>query len=552
MAVGANLLETGSVIGGYRIDGLISRGGMGLVYRATNVALDRIYALKVLAPELAEDAKFQQRFRREMRLAASLHHPNVVGIHYAGEQDGMLFFVMDLITGTDLHQVLVDGPLEPSRTIELLRQVASALDAAHAVGLVHRDVKPANILIARRDGEEHAYLTDFGLAKRPDTASGLTATGLVVGTVDYIAPEQISGDQVDARSDIYALGCVFFHMLTGQVPYRRPNTFATMLAHLNEPPPVLHGPISESHPGFAAIIATAMSKDPSGRYSSAGDFARDAAAALRGGRYMGPPSIVATGEASPAGHGHEVAAPAAPREVPLAAASTIKRQRPPAARAARAEETTAQMPTPDATEIQERPPPPGKPPETRRRPWYERGPVVAAIAAALAVGVVLALLAGHVIGGGGQSSQSSTSSAGRGTSATTTRTLTSTATATATATATVPASPSPQGALAAVGDYWNDIQNGDFGGAYGLLAPGTLPQTKSQFIADHQQENITNVQFQGRATSSGGSTATVGIVNLQTTDQQNGCRKWSGDYQLSYTGGKWLIDQANLQPQPCS
>ena len=178
MAVRGDQLGRGSVIGGYRIDELIGRGGMGLVYRATNVALNRIYALKVLAPGLAEDEQFRQRFKREMRIAASLHHPNIVGIHYAGEQDGMLFFVMDYVTGTDLREILLKhGALEPNRAVDLLEQLASALDAAHRRGLVHRDVKPANILITVKDGEEHAYLTDFGLAKKFDTASGLTAKG---------------------------------------------------------------------------------------------------------------------------------------------------------------------------------------------------------------------------------------------------------------------------------------------------------------------------------------------------------------------------------------
>ena len=217
MAVTGDPLQRGSVVGGYRIDELISRGGMGLVYRATNVALNRIYALKVLAPRLADDEQFRERFKREMRIAASLHHPNIVGIHNAGEHDGMLFFVMDYVTGTDLREVLVkSGAMDPSRVIDLLDQFASALDAAHSRGLVHRDVKPANILITVKDGEEHAYLTDFGLAKKYDTASGLTAKGAVVGTVDYMSPEQITGSHTDARTDIYALGCVVYQMLSGK------------------------------------------------------------------------------------------------------------------------------------------------------------------------------------------------------------------------------------------------------------------------------------------------------------------------------------------------
>jgi serine/threonine protein kinase len=294
-------LEHGFVIGGYRIDELISRGGMGAVYRATNLALNRIYALKVIAPELAGDDQFRERFKREMRIAASLHHPHVVGIHYAGEQDGLLFLVMDYVYGTDLRQLLLKGgALEPQRAVDRLVQVASALDAAHHKGLVHRDVKPGNILITVRDGEEHAYLTDFGLAKRSDTVGALTQQGAVVGTVDYMAPEQVTGGPTDARTDIYALGCVFYQLLTGNVPYERENSVATLFAHVHEPPPPVEGRVTDTYPAFTAVVEKAMAKSPADRYPSAGDFARDAAAALRGTRYTGPPSVVARGEARPA------------------------------------------------------------------------------------------------------------------------------------------------------------------------------------------------------------------------------------------------------------
>jgi serine/threonine protein kinase len=293
-------LERGFVVGGYRIDELISRGGMGVVYRATNVALNRIYALKVLAPELADDDQFRERFRREMRVAASLHHPNVVGIHYAGEHDGLLFLVMDFIHGTDLRELLQKtGALTPDRAVDLLAQLASALDASHRKGLVHRDVKPGNVLITVRDGEEHAYLTDFGLAKRSDTVGGLTKKGGVVGTVDYMSPEQVTGGVTDARTDIYALGCVFFQMLTGKVPYERENSIATLFAHVHEPPPVLEGKLADSYPDFGAVLDEAMAKEAADRYLSAGDFARAAAAALRGMRYTQAPTVVATGEARP-------------------------------------------------------------------------------------------------------------------------------------------------------------------------------------------------------------------------------------------------------------
>ena len=288
------------MIGGYRIDYLISRGGMGMVYRASNLTLNRIYALKVLAPELAHDEQFRERFKREIRIAASLNHPNVVGIHYAGEHEGMLFLAMDLVDGTDLREVIVrSGALHPERAVDLLAQITSALDAAHGKGLVHRDVKPANVLISVKDGEEHAYLTDFGLAKRFDNATALTVKGDVVGTVDYMPPEQISGNRTDARSDIYAVGCVFFQMLTGKVPYEREHSVATLFAHVYEPPPSLEGPIAASHPTLGPVIAKAMAKEPADRYLSAGDLARDAVAALQGARYTGAPRNVATGEARP-------------------------------------------------------------------------------------------------------------------------------------------------------------------------------------------------------------------------------------------------------------
>jgi tRNA A-37 threonylcarbamoyl transferase component Bud32 len=300
MPVRGDELERGRVIGGYRVDELISRGGMGLVYRVTHVALNRIYALKVLDPALGEDEQFRERFRREMRTAASLNDPNIVGIHYAGEDEGLLFFVMDFVTGTDLRQVLLkDGAIEPVRAVDLLEQSASALDAAHRRGLVHRDVKPANILITVRDGQEHAYLTDFGLAKKFDTATGLTAKGLLVGTVDYMAPEQITGAHTDARTDVYALGCVFYQMLTGKVPYERDNSVATLFAHVNDPPPQLAGEVSDTHPAFSPVLEKAMAKESSDRYFSAGDFARAATAALQGLGYTAPPTIVGTGEAAP-------------------------------------------------------------------------------------------------------------------------------------------------------------------------------------------------------------------------------------------------------------
>jgi tRNA A-37 threonylcarbamoyl transferase component Bud32 len=300
MEIRGGQLERGSVVGGYRVDSVISRGGMGVVYRVTNVALHKVYALKTLTPDLTDDAQFRDRFRREMRIAASIEHPNVVGIHYAGEHNGLLFLVMDLIVGTDLrHLVQESGALEPDRAVDLLEQFAFALDAAHAKGLVHRDVKPANMLVTVRDGQEHGYLTDFGIAKRSDNIGALTSTGAVVGTVHYMAPEQVTGDPTDARTDVYALGCVFFQMLTGAVPYDRENSIATLFAHVHDPPPALPDELADLYPTFGAVIEKAMAKKPEDRHLSAGDFARDAACALGGIRYTGPATIVATGDAKP-------------------------------------------------------------------------------------------------------------------------------------------------------------------------------------------------------------------------------------------------------------
>jgi predicted Ser/Thr protein kinase len=304
MSLRGSRLERGTELGGYRIEQQIGSGGMGIVYRVTNVALGRVYALKVLAPELADDDQFRRRFQREMQIAASIDHPNVVAIHYAGEQDGFLFLAMDYVHGEDLRHLLVrDGAVDPSRAVEILTQMAFALDAAHAKGLVHRDIKPGNMLLTVRDGEERAYLTDFGLAKRSSTMAELTVAGSLVGTADYMAPEQVNGDPADARTDVYALGCVFFQMLTGKVPYERETTLATMFAHVHDPPPVLKAPLVDEYPEFTPVVQKAMAKKPDDRYLSAGDLARDAAAALRGTRYGGAPSMVATGDARPAAAG---------------------------------------------------------------------------------------------------------------------------------------------------------------------------------------------------------------------------------------------------------
>ncbi|MBV9165511.1 MAG: serine/threonine protein kinase [Solirubrobacterales bacterium] len=418
----ATQFERGSLFSGYRIDEVIGRGGMGIVYRATHVALHRIYALKVLAPELVEDERFRDRFKREIRMAASLRHPNVVGIHYAGEHDGLLFLAMDYVHGTDLREILKKGgALPPERAVDLLAQAASAIDAAHGRGLIHRDVKPANILITVQEGEEHAYLTDFGVAKRFDTVADLTGTGVVVGTVDYMAPEQITGSRIDARTDVYALGCVFFQMLSGHVPYERDNSVAKLFAHVSNPPPPLQGGLAEQYPTFGPVLETAMAKEPRDRYLSAGDFARDAAAALHGMRYSGPATVVAVGDAKPsetipgaapsvAGTGMlealrrtvaDEAPPPTPRweqpppayaQPPSASpAETGPRAQPPATVVSRsgADQPAAPPATAAATGAPSRPPP--RPPSTKRTrlKWlYAAALLMVAIAGGAAAAVI--------------------------------------------------------------------------------------------------------------------------------------------------------------------
>jgi serine/threonine protein kinase len=260
----------GQVIAGYRIEERVGRGGMGVVYRAEHLNLRRRAAIKIIAPDLAESEGFRERFTREARIAAVLQHPNIVTVYDAGEVDGILYLAMQYIEGQDLAAVLrKDGRLRPYRAIDVIRQVASALDAAHAQGLVHRDVKPANVLIEGRT----AFLTDFGLTKRTDgTHTELTRAGDVVGTIHYVAPEQIEGGQVSARSDVYSLGCLLYHCLTGQVPYSRDTDVAVIYAHLSEPPPKLTALRPELAAGLDGVIAKALDKSPDRRFPTCSDL----------------------------------------------------------------------------------------------------------------------------------------------------------------------------------------------------------------------------------------------------------------------------------------
>lgn len=269
-------LDVGSIFAGYRIEGICGQGGMGLVYRATQVELERPVALKLIMPEFADDSEFRQRFKRESLLAASIDHPNVIPVYEAREANGLLFIAMRFVRGTDLRSLMKqEGPLDLHRAVRVLEQVAAALDAAHAEGLVHRDVKPANILIT--DRTEHVYLTDFGVSKRLTATTGATRTGQLVGTLDYIAPEQIEGLGADRRSDVYALGCVLFHMLAGEPPFAHDTEAALLYAHLSNEPRRVSELATGVPPQLDDVIARAMAKNPNDRFDSAGEFARAAA-----------------------------------------------------------------------------------------------------------------------------------------------------------------------------------------------------------------------------------------------------------------------------------
>lgn len=294
----SNELPHGTLFAGHEILGVAGRGGMGVVYRARQLDLDRTVALKLIAPSLAQDPAFRERFIRESRVAASLDHPNVIPVFSAGEEDGVLYLAMRHVVGDDLRTLVRrEGPLDGPRAAQITRQLGAALDAAHVRGIVHRDVKPANVLLGEGD---HVYLTDFGLTKRADSAGGQTRAGGWVGTLGYVAPEQIRGERVDARTDVYALGCVLFHALSGAPPYGHESDEATMWAHLHDPTPPLPDDAPACSPELDAVIARALAKDPADRFPSAGDLGRAALAAAdgRGDLAAAAGRAVATGAAA--------------------------------------------------------------------------------------------------------------------------------------------------------------------------------------------------------------------------------------------------------------
>jgi Protein kinase domain len=303
----------GERIAGYVLEAQIGTGGMAVVFRARDERLGRPVALKLLAPGLAADGGFRQRFIRESRAAAAVDHPNIIPVYEAGEADGALFIAMRYVQGGDVRTLIdQNGPLPAARAWAIVSQVAGALDSAHRHGLIHRDVKPGNILLdagpAGRNrgpgpGEqpEHVYLSDFGISKQPAGASSLTLAGQFVGTLDYIAPEQIDGRDLDGRADLYSLGCAAYELLSGKPPFRQSQGLALVHAHLSEPPPMLTAERPDLPEVINRVLASAMAKSPDDRYPTCVQFAADL------GRSLG---LVAGNPAPPQAQGQSRSGPA--------------------------------------------------------------------------------------------------------------------------------------------------------------------------------------------------------------------------------------------------
>ena len=280
--VGPGELQLGARFAGHRIEALIGRGGMGVVYRARHLGLNRVDAIKVIAPDLARSAQFRERFVRESHLAASVRDENVVTVYDAGKEGGLLYLTMQLVDGIDLGTLLARcGRLSPELALELLVPVAAALEAAHEHGLVHRDIKPGNVLIEERPGRKPGvYLGDFGLAREKTSGTGLTSTGHWIGTADYVSPEQVMGEDVDGRADVYALGCVLFEMLSGRVPFPARSETAKLVAHATRDPPSLALLRPELSAALDDVVRTAMARSPDLRYQSAASFSEALRAAV--------------------------------------------------------------------------------------------------------------------------------------------------------------------------------------------------------------------------------------------------------------------------------
>jgi serine/threonine protein kinase len=301
-------LDVGQIVGDYEILSVAGTGGMGIVYKARQRSLGRLVALKVIREEIARTPEYRDRFLREARLAASVDHPHVVSVYDVGDEEHRLFLAMQWIEGEDLKRAIErSGRLAPDRAVAIATQLAGALDALHSIaGLVHRDVKPANVMLRQMGGQDHAYLTDFGVAKPAETTDHLTQTGWVVGTTGYLSPEQIRGREPGPPSDLYALGCLFFEALTGVPPFRGENEMALRWAHANDPRPAASGAIPALGQRYDQFLSVALAVDPDQRFGSGREFADALTAAHRGeaettitGRIVPPHTPTAVGPPTP-------------------------------------------------------------------------------------------------------------------------------------------------------------------------------------------------------------------------------------------------------------
>jgi serine/threonine protein kinase len=397
-------LTAGSQIAGYLIEEQIGRGGMAVVYRASDTRLDRSVALKILAPELAGDTAFRQRFMREMRAAASVDHPHIVPVFDAGEVDGVLYIAMRYVRGQDLRTLLdAEHALPAARVVHIIRQVASALDDAHARGLIHRDVKPGNMLIGTVAGSgqpDHVYLSDFGLSKPDVSGANLTLTGQFMGTLDYMAPEQAEGHAVDGRADLYALACTAFEMLAGQPPFKRDQGFAVLWAQLSAPAPSLRALRPDLPPAVDQVMARALAKAPDDRYRTCTEFAgalRAACGLAPGAQPAGPapPPLPPPGPPTERARFHPPPPPPRPAEPPtdpqLRPVSWPKPRPQPSQQPAQPPGPQSFQPPRPATDWPPPPPPtrqpPGKPPRARLK-----GPRFAAVGAFILIVVIAAVV----------------------------------------------------------------------------------------------------------------------------------------------------------------
>jgi serine/threonine-protein kinase len=563
--------EVGTQFGQYTIEEFIGRGGMGVVYRAEHAHLGRKVALKMLAPELAENESFRERFVRESRLAASIDHPNVIPIYEAAEIEGHYFIAMRYVEGVDLKAVIAsEGPLPVERALAYIGQLAGALDAAHARDLVHRDVKPGNVLVTA--GSEHCYLTDFGLTKTISGSTGFTATGQFVGTTDYCAPEQIEGKPLDRRTDVYSLACVFFECLTGHPPFRRDTDMATMWAHIQEPPPSIAHERRDMPESLDTVLATAMAKRKDDRYPTCSSFAAAAVAALE----------MATGRSYAGSITRPKPAPAGPTdEAPRAPASAAPPpELPPTAPLVVSNSFTRPEDIPSAAPPQYAPPPQyvAAPAGWQPMPYDSQPTAVQRQRPVTAIALIVAAL---LVGGGGtaaalivtKNKEPKQTAAAQPAAPTPDRSGSAPAVTPRqpvetpapvkpkphkTPAPTPTPTPGPIGSSgagdaaaveAAADGHWAAIASHDFNAAYGYFSSST-PFSRSSWIASHQRDKITSVDANWTAGPVHGNAATARVVSLQTVSR-NGCQDWSGYYDMVKEGGEWKIADSHLSDSSC-